>query len=40
MRPGDRFGDPEAGRPALVGGMVDVPALAVDQRVDQPVDVE
>ena len=35
----DRLGDPEAGRPALVGRMVDIAALALDQRLDQPIDI-
>ena len=40
MRPRDRLRNSEAGRPALVGGMVHVPTLALDQFVDQRVDVE
>jgi hypothetical protein len=36
---GDRFGDPETGRSALVGGMIRVTALPLDQCVDQLVDV-
>ena len=39
MRAGHRFGDPETGRPALVGGVVHVAALALDHRIDQPLDV-
>ena len=40
VRPRDGLRNAEAGRPALVGGMVHITALALDQFVDQPVDVE
>ena len=39
MGAGDRLGDAVAGRPAAVVGVVDVTALALDQRLDQMVDV-
>jgi len=38
VRAGDRFGDAEAGRPALVRRMIDIAALSIDQRVDQAID--
>ena len=37
--PRHRLGDPEPRRPALVGGMVHITALALDHRIDQRVDV-
>src|SRR3546814_5879581 len=39
VRPRHRLGNAPARRPAAVGGMVHIRALAVDHRVDQPVDV-
>jgi hypothetical protein len=36
---GDGLGDAEAGRATLIGRIVDVPALPVDQSVDQPVNI-
>lgn len=38
LLPRDRLGDSEARRPALVGGMIDVAPLALDQFLDQAVD--
>src|SRR5690242_9121857 len=40
LRAGDRLGDPEARRPAFVRGMVHVPALAIDESVDQLIDID
>ena len=40
MRARDRLGDSEAGWPALVRRVVDVPALAIEQLVEHPIDVQ
>jgi hypothetical protein len=37
MSAGYGFSNPETGRPALVGRMIDEPALAIDKGVDQSV---
>ena len=39
MSAGDGFGDPETGRAAAIGGMIDETALALDQFVDQAVGI-
>jgi hypothetical protein len=40
LRAGHRLGDPEIGRSAFVGRVADITALALDQSIDQLIDVD
>jgi hypothetical protein len=39
ISPRNRFGDPETGGTALVGGMIHITSFAIDQRVDQRIQI-